>query len=44
MLPLAIIMAVILEFSDGLRLIAGYRVRLVSLALDVFCVAARCSC
>src|SRR5258708_27722685 len=38
--PLAYIVAVALELGGGLLLIAGYQVRLVALALAVFCVAA----
>src|ERR1700746_2237598 len=38
--PLAYIVAVALELGGGLLLIAGYQVRLVSLALAVFCVTA----
>jgi putative oxidoreductase len=38
--PLAFVVAIALELGGGLLLVAGYQVRLVAVALAVFCVAA----
>jgi putative oxidoreductase len=37
--PLAYAVAVVLELGGGLLLIAGYRVRIVAIALALFCIA-----
>ncbi|MFM0336988.1 DoxX family protein [Paraburkholderia fungorum] len=37
--PLAFIIAVVIELGGGLLLLSGYRVRLASLVMAVFCVA-----